>query len=172
MAEDPKRLWLENAMARYEEPLLRVCFCCLKEPSLAEDALQETFFKAWKGYDRFRREADEKTWLMRIAINTCRNMLRSAWLRRSQPDPHPERLLNASRSCPATADLLRDDTVTLAVLSLPLPLREAVVLYWYQGFSGDEAAHALKIPRSTLYARLRRAQRLLKNDLEDWYHEV
>ena len=72
MAQDPRREWLEEAMNRWEKPILRLCYAYLGDRALAEDAVQETFFKAWKHYDRFRGEADEKTWLMRIAMNHCR----------------------------------------------------------------------------------------------------
>lgn len=172
MAENSKHLWLEEAMARYEVSLLRVCFACLGDAALAEDALQETFLKAWKAYDRFRWDADDKTWLTRIAINTCRNMRKTAWYCRTISVQDPEQMLEASRALPPSSDLLRDDSITLAVLALPISLREAVLLRWYQGYSGEEAARALGIPRSTLYYRLRRAQQLLKKDLEDWYYET
>ena len=60
MADEDRRIWLEEAMNRWETSLLRLCFAYLGDQSLAEDAVQETFLKAWKGYDRFRRDADKK----------------------------------------------------------------------------------------------------------------
>ena len=62
--------WLEEAMAQWEVPLLRTCYLILRDAALAEDAVQETFLKAWRAKDDYRREASEKTWLMRIAVNT------------------------------------------------------------------------------------------------------
>ena len=59
MNRDPRQEWLDEVLARREKPLLRLCFAYLGDTALAEDAVQETFFKAWKNYDRFRREADE-----------------------------------------------------------------------------------------------------------------
>ena len=46
---------------------------------MAQDAVQETFFKAYKALDSFRGESTEKTWLYSIAFNVCRDMRRSAW---------------------------------------------------------------------------------------------
>ena len=69
--------WLEQAMAQWEVPLLRTCYLLLRDTALAEDAVQETFVKAWRFYDGYRKEASEKTWLMRIAVNTCRDLQRS-----------------------------------------------------------------------------------------------
>ena len=71
--QSSRDLWLEEAMVRWEVPLLRTCYLLLKDAALAEDALQETFVKAWRSYGSYRGEASEKTWLMRIAVNTCRD---------------------------------------------------------------------------------------------------
>ena len=94
MERDQRREWLEQAIARWEKPILHLCFAYLGDTALAEDAVQETFFRAWKHYERFRGEAEEKTWLTRIAMNHCRDLLKSAWFRntdRSVPvDTLPE----------------------------------------------------------------------------------
>ena len=56
-------------------------------------------------------------------------------------------------------------------MALPPRDREVVLLCCLQGLSGREAARALRLPRSTVNHRLNRAQRLLKEALEEWYHE-
>jgi len=66
---------------RYEKDLLRLCCAYLKDVSLAEDAVQETFLKAYNHLNTFRGESAERTWLVRIAINVCKDMRRSAWFR-------------------------------------------------------------------------------------------
>lgn len=161
-----REVWLENAMNRWERNLLRTCYAYLGDIALAEDAVQETFLKAWKGFDRFRGASEEKTWLMRIAINTCKDVRRSAWFR------------HIDRS--ATLDMLpegiepftsKDDTLTRAIMALKPKIREVVLLHWYQQLSGDETAKALGVSRSTVYNRLEKAQRLLRKDLEVWYLE-
>ena len=53
----------------------------LKDYYLAEDATQETFIKAMKSYDSFLHNSNEKTWLIRIAINSCKNIMRTKWFR-------------------------------------------------------------------------------------------
>ena len=166
MAQDPRREWLENALARWEKPILHLCFAYLGDTALAEDAVQETFFKAWKHYGRFRGEADEKTWLTRIAINHCKDQLKSAWFRntdRSVPvDTLPE------GSVPFEE---RDDTVTRAVMSLPSKLKEVTLLRWYQGMTLEEMTSVLQVPRSTVNYRLKKAKSMLKGELEEWYDE-
>ena len=163
MVEDERRIWLEKAMNRWETSLLRLCFAYLGDRDLAEDALQETFLKAWKGYSSFRREADEKTWLTRIAINTAKDMRKSAWFRHIDRSAALDSLPEGSVPFHA-----RDDTVTRAVMALPDKLREVALLRWLQGFSGEDTAKALHLPRSTVYHRLKKAQTLLKQELEGY----
>ena len=167
MADDARRAWLESAMERWETNLMRMCFAYLGDAALAEDAVQDTFLKAWKGYDRFRRESEEKTWLMRIAINTCKDVRRSAWFRHVDRATALESLPE-----PQTPFAYRDDSVTRAVMALKPKLREVVLLRWYQELSADEAARVLGVPRSTVYNRLKKARALLQKELEGRHHEI
>ena len=166
MAQDQRREWLEQAVTRWEKQMLRLCFAYLGDTALAEDAVQETFFKAWKHYDGFRGESEEKTWLMRIAMNTCKDLLKSSWSRNTDRSVTIDQLPEGS--VPFTE---RDDTVTRAVMSLPPKLREATLLRWYQGLSLEEMAGVLRLPRSTVNYRLKKAKTILKGELEDWYDE-
>ena len=90
-----RELWLENAMAQYETPLLRLCCALLGDAALAEDAVQDTFIRAWRALPHFRGDSSEKTWLTHIAVNVCRDLhyKSSVILRihrkRSVPDPLP-----------------------------------------------------------------------------------
>ncbi len=113
MTNDPRQEWLDDVITRWEKPMLRRCFAWLRDTAPAEDAVQETFFKAWKSYDRFRAESTEKTWLTRIAINTCKDLLQSAWARNTDRSATPDSLPEGSVPFEE-----RDDTVTRAVMSL------------------------------------------------------
>ena len=166
MEQDQRREWLNQAITRWEKQILHLCFAYLGDTALAEDAVQETFFKAWKHYGDFRGEAGEKTWLMRIAMNTCRDLLKSSWARNTDRSVTPDLL--SEGSVPFEE---RDDTVTRAVMSLPPKLREATLLRWYQGLSLEEMTRVLHLPRSTVNYRLKKAKTMLKGKLEDWYYE-
>ena len=165
MTED-RGAWLERAMASHETALLRLCFAYLGDAGLAEDAVQETFVKAYKGYDRYRQESSETTWLMRIAINTCKDMRRGAWFRHIDRSTALDSLPEGS--IPFTE---RDDTLTRAVMALKPGLRAVVLLHDSQGMTAEETARALGISRSTMYNRLDKAHRLLRKELEAWYHD-
>ena len=166
MEQDQRREWLNQAITRWEKQILHLCFAYLGDIALAEDAVQETFFKAWKHYGGFRGEAGEKTWLMRIAMNTGRDLLKSSWSRNTDRSVTPDLLPEGSVPFEE-----RDDTVTRAVMSLPPKLREATLLRWYQGLSLEEMTRVLRLPRSTVNYRLKKAKTMLKGKLEDWYYE-
>lgn len=158
-------LWLERAMAQWEVPLLRTCCLILRDAALAEDAVQETFLKAWRAFGDFKGESTEKTWLMRIAVNCCRDVQRRSWFRHLDRKVALEDLPE-----PSTPFSAPDDTLTRAILSLPDGLRQTVTLRFYQGFTVEEIAQMTRCSRRTVHYRLDKAERILRDALEEWYH--
>ena len=163
---DVKERTLERLMAQYGNSVMRVCFLFLKDRALAQDAAQDTFIKAWSALDHLREGGSEKAWLMQIAVNTCRNMLRSRYFRMVNRgvsiDDLPE---------PTSEDRHSDDSVLREVMKLPDKYREVVVLHYYQELNTEETAEALKIPSATVRTRLARARKILKAQLEGGYFE-
>ena len=159
----------EEAFCRMAEEqqtaLLRLCFMLLRDYALAEDAVQETFFKAYRGYAAYRGDCSEKTWLTGIALNVVRDMKRRAWFRfvdrRITLEQLPE---------PAVPFEEKDDSLLQAILQLPGREREALMLYYYQDLTMAEVSQTLNVPLSTVGSRLKRARKRLKTMLEgeDW----
>lgn len=81
---------LTRLIDQYQAVLLQMCFMYLHDRMMAEDAVQDTFLKAYRAMDAFRGDCSEKTWLPKIAINTCRDMKRSAWFRHMDRRVTPE----------------------------------------------------------------------------------
>ena len=156
-----REAWLERAMEQYEESLLRMCFVYLGDAQLAEDAVQETFLKAYRSLSGFRGEASEKTWLLRIAINTCKDVRRGAWFRHVDRNVALDQLRE-----PSAPDAAFDDSLTRAVMALKPRYRAAVLLCYYKGLTGQEAAQALGVSRATVMNRLRKAKEQIKKALE------
>ena len=151
----------EEMVDQYQHALLRMCYIQLRDRSLAEDAVQETFIKAYRHLATFEGKASEKTWLMKIAINTCRDMNRSGWMRlmdrRFTPDMLPEA---------ATPFAESEEELVLAVMQLPLRLREVILLYYYQGMNTMDIADSLGISQSSVSGRLKRARDKIRTELE------
>ncbi|MBR0219562.1 MAG: sigma-70 family RNA polymerase sigma factor [Clostridia bacterium] len=158
---DSKEERMERMVALYQLPLLRLCILYLHDEELAKDAVQETFIKAYRNLDGFRAEASEKTWLTRIAVNTCKNVYRSGWFR------HVDRSVTLDMIAEKFASANdEDNALTEAIMRLPIKLREAALLCWLQGMTYEEAADALGISRQAVGSRLNRARRKLRFALE------
>ena len=152
---------LERLIRENEISLKRLCYLYLHDEALAEDAVQETFLKAYRALESFRGESGEKTWLTRIAVNTCKDMLRTAWFRhvdrRVTPDMLPE-----SRE---TRDPYNRE-IAAAVMNLPAKYREVILLYYYRGLTMAETAEVLKISQPAVTNRLKKAREKLKAELK------
>ena len=153
----------QRLLDAYGDTLLRLCLLYLGDQALAEDAVQETFLRALRAWPRFRGESSEETWLTRIAINVCKNELRSPWRRRRAP---AESLDTLAVEGPDP----EDDTLVRAVSHLPLKYREVVVLYYYREWSTTQIAQRLGISVSTVTVRLSRARKMLHERLEGGYY--
>ena len=152
---------LTRLIRQHEKDLLKVCYVYLQNAEDARDAVQETFLKAFRKFDTYRGRASEKTWLTRIAVNTCRDMRKSAWIRHvnrrvslddlplSSPPPDPDRLA-----------LMEE------ILRLPRREREAVALKYQQNMTAREIAQALGVTPMAVSKRLRKAYEKLKHALE------
>ncbi len=148
---------LRRLMAAYEVPIRRMCCVYLRDADLASDAVQDTFLKAYLALEQYRGEASEKTWLMRIAVNTCHSLRRSGWLRfidrRVTLDKLPEPTVHAEYGL---AEL------TLDVMRLPQKLLDVVLLHDYQGFTVRETGEMLGVPHQTVISRLNAAHKRLR----------
>ena len=150
----------------HQTSLLRMCYLNLHDSGLAEDAVQETFVKAYRALPSFRGDSDPKTWLMRIAINTCRDMQRGSWLKHLSRTVSLDQLAEPSESF--SEDAL---AVNIGIAGLPVKLREAVLLYYYQDMTIEEAAEALGISVSSVAERLKRAKEKLRESLKEVYFD-
>lgn len=151
----------EEIIHDYGREIWYLCLMYLKDRHLAEDAFQLAVSRAWEKRFTFRGESSLKTWLMQIAANTCRNMLRSQWFRVMKKSL-PEEALFAT---PAEDDSERRQ-VRQAVLTLPAKYREIILLYYFQGMKTHEIALALKMKDATVSTRLKRARELLSRELK------
>ena len=158
---DSQRERIEAMVVRYQLPLLKLCYAYLHDEELAKDAVQETFIKAYKNLESFRETASEKTWLNRIAINTCKDLHRSGWFRHVDRSVTPDMLPEAK-----TPVAPEDMNLTAEIMQLPVKLREAALLCWFQGLTYEEAADVLGISLQAVGSRLNRARRRLRFAME------
>jgi len=161
--EEMREQALIRLMQVYGDSIKRMCCMYLHDMGTAEDAAQDTFIKAYEHIDQILQEEirSEKAWLMRIAINTCKDMLRSSWMR------HIDRR-QAIEELPLAASSSFEDSVALtqSVMALPPKLKDIVLLYYYQDMNLRTCAQVLGISAPTATRRLQQAQKKLKLDME------
>lgn len=146
---------LQRLINDYGDAILRMCFLYLKDYQLAEDATQETFMKAMNSYKDFQHQASEKTWLIRIAINNCKNIMRTRWFRSVQYIDDDIK----SKNIADPVDTIIDKTsVSGAIMSLKKNDREIIILFYYQELSIKEIAEIINKSEDATVQCLKRAR--------------
>ena len=159
LAASPEAV-LTHLVDTYQTPLRHICYMLLHDEALAEDAVQETFLKAYKGLHQFRGDSSEKTWLFHIGVNVCRDMRRGRWFRYVD-----RRVVLDTLPIPAPP---QEDYADLAqaILQLPDKYREVVLLYYYQDMTIRDIAKTLGLAPSSVSNRLKKAHARLKDLLK------
>lgn len=160
----PANQCLEKLMSDYGDSILRMCYLYLKDYQLAEDATQETFIKAMKSYKSFEHKSSEKTWLTRIAINCCKNIMRTRWFHVIKNNG--EDLQRAYSGNPID-ELLEKNSVSSAIMRLDMDDRKVIVLYYYQELPIKDIAAIIGVNVNTANQRLNRARKRLKEILKE-----
>ena len=148
-----------RAVEEYGDTLFRVAYSCLRNRSDAQDVMQETLLKFYMEKKPFQSPQHEKRWLIRVAVNESKKLLRSAWRRRSVP--------LEERDEAVTFDTLAQQALLEEVMALPPKYRLAVYLYYYESFSVRQIAEALGANPSTVQTWLMRARGLLRESLQE-----
>src|SRR4051812_33865151 len=162
-------------------PLYAAAMRMTRNPSDAEDLVQETYLRAYRGFGSFEQGTNLKAWLYRILTNTFINRYRAAKRRPDETDLDEvedlylyRRLggLEAARVSRSAEDelldVLTEGEVREAVESLPENFRLAVLLADVEGFSYKEIAEILDIPIGTVMSRLHRGRRALQKRLYEF----
>ncbi|MBQ9196865.1 MAG: sigma-70 family RNA polymerase sigma factor [Clostridia bacterium] len=153
---------LETWVHTYAGAILKTCFIYLADHDLAQDAMQDTFMKAWKYLERNNPSSiqNEKAWLMRVAINICRDYRRTQWFKHIDFKTSLDELPPSFISMPE-----EDRDLVIEVGNLPVKYKQLVLLYYYSNMTLQDTAEALGIPKSTAGKRLKRAEEMLKRSL-------
>ena len=154
----------KRAIECYADTVRRICFMHLKKTDDVEDAFQEVFLKYILREREFESHAHEKAWLIRVAINVCKDMLRNPFRKRvcSLEDANIE---------PFTLQKNENELLD-CILAMPVKYKDVIYLFYYEGYSAVEIAAIMHRKENTIYTWLDRARKQLKRQLEsDLYGE-
>jgi RNA polymerase sigma-70 factor, ECF subfamily len=164
---------------RWERRIFALSYGMLGREEDARDATQDTFLAAFRNLRGFRGEAKVSSWLHRIAVNQCITRQRRAKTRNEAAIEDEEDRHGSSFSAPVALSPARVaeshesvKAVRLAVNSLPIELRQIVVMKEFEELTFREISDALDVPLSTVKSRLYTALRQLQMRLEKFTNEA
>lgn len=171
-AEDMEAL--QKKINAYSDMLYRIAFLQLRNNQDAEDVVQETFYQFIKCRKKFETEEYEKAWLIKVTLNGCRKVWRSAWYRHRDGMPEKE---TASKAEPADSSSMENDMlkreekreIMEAVMKLPRKYREVIHLFYFQQMSIKEIGIVTGRKESTVTSQLTRGRELLRKNLKEEY---
>jgi len=158
---------------RWERKIFALCFGMLGREDEARDAAQEAFIAAYRNIGNFRGDAKVSSWLHRIAVNQCLTTKRRTKTRSEEfldEESHEEErvFVAAASLSPSnrTEQAERNGIVRQAVGSLPVDLRQVVVMKEFEDMTFQEISETLEIPLSTVKSRLYTALKQLRSKLD------
>ena len=155
-------LTVEQLYDLYATDILRFSYFYLGDRQKAEDVTQDVFIRLITNHPVLE-PGHEKSWLLKVALNRCRDHWRSSWVRRMVLGHPAFELFPAPDQIGSLSD---QAALAEAVNRLPPEFKEVVLLFYYQNFSVSEIASLLSIAEGTVSSRLNRARSRLKKDLE------
>ncbi|MBW2064729.1 MAG: sigma-70 family RNA polymerase sigma factor [Deltaproteobacteria bacterium] len=169
----------DKLVLKHKDRIFNLCYRFLADYQEANDSAQETFISAYRSLKRFRFESAFSTWLYRIAVNTCRNKLKSSGYRKkmvtvSMDNPSPSHDVSPSVDIPdesrsPSVELEKKERLALigdAINRLPGDQKEVVILRDINGLSYDEISGITGLNLGTVKSRIARARQGLREMLK------
>lgn len=147
------------ALEKYSAKVYRICFMYLKNKAEAEDAFQDVFLRFMQSKTEFESDEHEKAWICRVAINRCKDIVKSFHYKVVSLDNVAELKFESEQ----------DNTVIDAILNLPQKYKDVVYLFYCEGYKASQIADILRSNENTIYSQLSRARSLLKERLGEDY---
>ncbi|MBB6454883.1 RNA polymerase sigma-70 factor (ECF subfamily) [Salirhabdus euzebyi] len=161
----PKEAAIEYVIDHYGEIVKRIIFTYLKNHAQTDDIFQEFLITVYQKLDTFKGEAKLKSWLCRIAINKCKDYLRSP-LHRLILLKDQIQVSNSEKSAEQISiEEENRQHIVNAIFQLPIKYREIFVLRYYQSLSIQEISEWLEMNESTVKTRLARGKKKLETRL-------
>ncbi len=153
----------EALYEKYASDVLRVSYFYLGDRQQAEDVTQDVFVRLITHTPELT-PGREKAWLLKVALNRCRDLWRAAWVKRvvlgspaMELAPAPDQM----------EERLERQELLAAIRRLPADFRDVILLHYYQGYGIAEIAEMLGVPEGTISSRLSRGRKKLEDILKE-----
>ena len=153
----------EELYEKYANDVLRVSYFYLGDRQQAEDVTQDVFVRLLTHAPELEA-GREKAWLLKVALNRCRDLWRGSWVKRvvlgspaMELTPAPDQM----------DDHLEKQELMAAIRRLPADFRDVILLHYYQGYGISEMAELLRVPEGTISSRLSRGRKKLEEILKE-----
>jgi RNA polymerase sigma-70 factor (ECF subfamily) len=166
---EDKDLLIDEIMNRYGQEILQLVYSYVNDKQTAEDLTQDIFVKCYKSLHTYNGKSKLKTWLWRIAINHCKDFLKS-WYKKNVVITGEESVDRGTKNELVEEAVIQkeeDDELIAAIMTLPIKYREVIYLFYYEELPIKEIAVLTETGSSTVKTRLKRAKDLLKERLEE-----
>ena len=154
-------MYFSELYEKYATDVLRMCYFYLADRQKAEDVCQDVFVRLITTNPELQ-DGREKAWLLKVAMNRCRDLWRGAWLKRVVLGSPAFELVPAPDQYGQLAD---QQEMMAAINQLPAMFKEVILLHYYQGFGISEIAEMMELPEGTISSRLSRGRKKLETIL-------
>lgn len=165
---DNREELLDYLMLQYGNDLLKLVYSYVRNYAISEELTQEIFIKSYERLHTYKGKSSLKTWLWRIAINHCKDYLRS-WNYRKVIISEQLVKSKAGKEASVEREVMKkteDELLAEKIIQLPVKYREVIFLHYYEDLSMKEIEMVTGINQNTIKTRLKRAKELLKKKLE------
>lgn len=166
---EDKEVLMDEIMNRHGQEILRLVYSYVNNKEVAEDLTQDIFVKCYRALHTYSGKSTLRTWLWRIAINHCKDFLKS-WYNKNVIIIEDEPINNRTTKEMIEEVVIQqeeDDQLISAIMMLPIKYREVIYLFYYEELLIKEIAVVTEVGGNTVKTRLRRAKELLKERLEE-----
>lgn len=151
----PREELVLRVLEKYSDTVYRLAFSRTKSSSDAEDIMQNVFMRFIKCDVDFESEEHIKAWLIKVTINLSKNLLTSAWFRKT-----------TALDNDIVVTIKEESEVYKFVLDLPSKYRTVIHLFYYEDMTTANIAQVLNIKEATVRSQLHRARNMLKENMK------
>lgn len=160
-ARDEREEHFKMVTGKYGDIIYRICRSFAVKEADYEDNLQDCYVNIWTGLGGFRGESDVKTWLYRVALNTCVSNYKKRRSNQQKVD------LNQIAEMETAGDNVFEDSQWMnSLLSVLSPLDHSIMAMWLDELTYEEIANVMGMNRNTVATRIRRSKDILSKQLE------